>query len=126
CRCATRVTNTGPGPATAVTLSAPLTAGSGLVWAIDPDTAPCRSSIDASNTLTCSFGSLASGASKTVHVSSPTTFASCAEYPNTATAQATNHPQVQASASTTVLCPDLAIDKDADHGQASAGSPIGF
>ena len=49
-------------------------------------------------------------ASQPVHIISPTTGATpCAEYPNTATAQATNHPPVEANATTSVQCPGLQI-----------------
>ena len=77
--------------------------------------------------LSCAFGDMAPAASATVHVTSPTTGATpCAAYPNTASAQATNNPQVQASATTSVQCPGLQIAKTADAASVSAGDPIGF
>src|SRR5262249_26230407 len=90
------VHNGGAGTAKSVTLNDPLPTGTGITWSIDPANAACNI---ANNTLSCSFGDLAPGASASVHVKSPTNFASCATYPNTASAQATNHPQVDASTS---------------------------
>ncbi len=48
---------------------------------------------------------MAAATNVTVHVSSPTTLASCKTYSNTARAQANNHVQVSATASTIVQCP---------------------
>ncbi|HEX2212133.1 MAG TPA: DUF11 domain-containing protein, partial [Mycobacterium sp.] len=109
------VTNTGEGLAENVTLSDPLPAGAGVNWDIIPAYAGPGTCSIAGNppaeTLSCSFGNLAAGASASVHVQSATTFDSCKEYPNTATAQATNFTPVEASASTSVLCPNLSIQK---------------
>src|SRR5262249_55171841 len=80
-----------------------------------------------SQSLNCSFGDLAPQASVSVHVTSTTTFNSCQQYNNTATAAATNESSpVQASASTTVQCPNLSITKVADKSSVSAGQQIGF
>lgn len=109
------VGNQGPGVANNVTLSDPLPAGDGVNWAIDPAySGPGSCSITGNppaETLSCSFGNMEAGASASVHVQSATTAASCGEYPNTATADADNFEPVQASASASVLCPDLAITK---------------
>jgi uncharacterized repeat protein (TIGR01451 family) len=118
------VTNAGPGTAKSVTLNDPLPTGTDIKWSINPADGAC--SIDTSVTLSCSFGDVAANGSKTVHVTSPTSFASCAEYPNTASAEATNHPQVQASATTSVECPALAITKTADASPVNTGDSIGF
>jgi uncharacterized repeat protein (TIGR01451 family) len=121
------VSNTGVGTATGVTLSDPLPGGTGVNWSINPATAGCSITGSAPNqSLSCSFGDLASQATRTVHVVSGTTSASCKAYPNTATASATNQSSVQASDTTTVNCPNLAIDKTADHATVNAGDPIGF
>jgi uncharacterized repeat protein (TIGR01451 family)/LPXTG-motif cell wall-anchored protein len=117
------VHNAGPGTASAVTLNDPLPAGSGVSWSISPANAACNI---AAGTLSCNFGSLVSGASASVHVKSATTFASCATYPNTATASASNAAAVEASASTTVDCPDLSITKTADATPVNTGDQIGF
>jgi uncharacterized repeat protein (TIGR01451 family) len=117
------VSNAGPGTATGVTVNDPLPSGTGINWSIDPATPGC--SILA-GTLACSFGNLGAESSRSVHITSPTQFASCAEYPNDASAQATNHPVVQAHATTTVECPALSITKTADAPSVNTGDPIGF
>jgi uncharacterized repeat protein (TIGR01451 family) len=113
------------GPATAqnVVLSDALPTGSGITWAVSPAVSGCSIS---SNTLTCNFGDLASGASASVHVQSPTTSASCKVYPNTASASADNHAGVQASDTVAVRCPSLSLSKTADAATVTAGNNIGF
>ena len=115
------VTNTGTGTANSVTLTDPLPSGTDIVWT--DNSADCTIT---ANTLNCAFGNLAQGASASVHVSSPTTAASCKSYPNTATAQATNHASVEAQASTQVDCAQIDITKTADAATVNAGEPIGF
>jgi len=86
------VTNIGPGVAKTVVLSDTLPPNTGMVWTIDPNplyTDP-GCSITGTNSLSCSYSSLASGATKKVHVTSPTTTANCGAVTNTATATATN------------------------------------
>ena len=117
------VSNAGPGVAKDVTINDPLPTGTGVVWSEDPDNPDCEI---VANTLSCDFGDLASGASRTVHVSSPTTSASCKAYPNTASLSAENHPDLEASATTTVNCGDIEIEKVADAGSVNAGEEIGF
>ncbi|MFP5361742.1 MAG: DUF11 domain-containing protein [Thermoleophilia bacterium] len=119
------VSNSAGGTAAGVTISDALPTGSGVSWTIDAGGSDTGCSI-ASNTLSCSFGSLAPNASKKVHVVSPTTSASCKTYSNTASANATNHAQVQASASTTVNCGDIELTKVADAATVSAGDQVGF
>src|ERR671932_1827781 len=115
----------GPGTALAVSLSDPLPIGSGISWSIDAANSDSGCSIS-SGTLSCNVGDLAAAASKHVHVTSPTTSASCKTYSNTATAQATNNAAVEASASTTVNCGAIAIGKVADADTVSAGDEVGF
>jgi uncharacterized repeat protein (TIGR01451 family) len=119
------VSNGGPGVAKSVTVNDPLPTGSGISWSINPAVAGCSI---AANTLTCSLGDLASGASVTIHVTSPTTTASCGTHTNQASASATNHATVQSQqASVTVQCPSLTITKTANPvGPVDAGNPIGF
>jgi hypothetical protein len=97
----------GTGIARSVTLSDPLPGRSGVNWSIDPAyTGPGTCSISGSapnQTLNCSFGDMAPGASTSVHVSSATTTASVGEFPNTATASATNGTPVKADARTSVI-----------------------
>jgi uncharacterized repeat protein (TIGR01451 family) len=118
------------GTATSVTLNDPLPAGSGIDWTISPAyTGPGTCSIAGavgSQTLSCSFGDMAPGASASVHISSVTTAASAGTYPNTATASAGNAPSVNASATIVVLAPNMTVAKTADNATVSAGSAIGF
>jgi uncharacterized repeat protein (TIGR01451 family) len=89
----------GPGTATGVTLTDPLPGGAGISWSTS--TAGCTISGTApTQTLNCTFGDLAAGASRTVNVTSGTSASQsvCGAYPNTATVNATNHASVQASA----------------------------
>jgi uncharacterized repeat protein (TIGR01451 family) len=119
------VTNGGPGTATNVVINDALPAGTGINWVENPDKAECSIS-GTPQTLTCTIGSLASGASFSVHVESPTTAGSCGTYPNTATASADNHPTVQAQASITVNCPTLSILKSTSTPTVNAGQPISY
>jgi uncharacterized repeat protein (TIGR01451 family) len=122
----------GTATAKAATLDDPLPSGAGISWSISPAYAgPGTCSITAgaagAQVLHCSFGDLAPGATASVHITSSTQFASCQAYPNTATLNAANAQQpVQASATTTVLCPALTFTKTADNATVSAGSQIGF
>lgn len=114
----------GTGTAKGVTVSDPLPTGTGINWSIAP--ASTGWSIT-SGTLILSSRDLAPGASTSVHVTSPTTGSSCQQYNNTATASLTNssaHPQ--ASASTTVQCPNVSLVKVADAAAVDSGGQIGF
>ena len=98
------VTDSGAGAASSAALSDLLPAGTGLSWSISPAyTGPGTCAI-ASGSLSCSFGSLSSGGTASVHIAGATTASSCGVYPNTATATASNASSVQASATTTVVC----------------------
>ncbi|GLC24098.1 hypothetical protein [Roseisolibacter agri] len=115
------------GSATGVTLNDPLPGGSGVSWSISPAVSGCGITGSApTQTLACTLGTLAPGASVSVRIVSSTTAASCKTYPNTATADATNHAAVQASDTITVQCPSLDLTKTADSTPVSAGSQIGF
>jgi uncharacterized repeat protein (TIGR01451 family) len=119
----------GTGTAKGVVLDDPLPAGSGVDWSIAAG-GPANCSIlgaVGSQTLHCTAVDLAPGASESVHVISGTDTSSCKAYPNTVTLTASNHPQVQASDTTSVLCASVSITKTADHSApVNAGSPIGF
>ena len=117
-------TNNGSGAASTVVLNDTLPTVTGGGWSITPGNSGTCSI--AGQTLNCSFGTLAPSASASVYVTSATTSASCAAYPNTATLTADNSSQVQSSATTTVQCPNLALTKTADASTASAGSQIGY
>jgi uncharacterized repeat protein (TIGR01451 family) len=116
----------GAGTATDVTLNDPLPTGAGVLWSIDEGSSDGSECGIEDGSLVCDFGDLIAGAVRTVHVISPTTAASCQEYPNTATVDATNSAPVPASDSTTVLCPGIEIDKSADDPLVDAGGQIGF
>jgi uncharacterized repeat protein (TIGR01451 family) len=117
------VGNTGEGTATDVEVTDVLPTGSGISWSITPAVAGCGI---AGGTLTCDFGDLTGGQSRTVHVVSPTTKASCATYPNTATLEATIGSAPAADAQVIVQCPNVTLEKDADDSSVSAGESIGF
>src|SRR5436189_107937 len=120
------VSNSGAGTAKNVTVSDTVPTNAGLSWGIDAGGSDSGCSISA-GTLTCTFGSLASGATRHVHITSPTTAATCGTVDNSATVTTTNdgsdhvdHVQI------TVNCPHLAITKTADAASVDAGDPIGF
>ena len=119
------VHNAGPGVAKAVTLTDPLPTGAGISWSISPANAACNIS---SNTLSCNFGDMASGATATVHITSPTTAATpCTGLPeHRDRLRRRTTRQVKASASMSVQCPGLNIIKTADATSVNAGEPIGF
>src|SRR5205823_7379579 len=80
------ISNGGPGAATDVTVDDPLPSGTGVDWSIDtqPAQGSCTITGAAGNqTLTCSLGTLESGASVFVHVSSGTSFDPNADYTQT-------------------------------------------
>ena len=118
------VSNTGPGTATNVTLSDPLPNGVSGAWTIveQPAGNPC--SIVA-NTLTCTFGDMASGTSKVVKVTAPTDFENCTQLVNLATASASNSPD--ASDDATIQCdkPNLSVTKQGN-GTIDAGEKVTF
>jgi uncharacterized repeat protein (TIGR01451 family) len=124
------VKNTGGGTAIGATLSDPLPGGSGVSWSISPAySGPGTCNVTGSaptQTLSCSFGNLASGAGASLHLASGTTANSAGTYTNTATASATNTPSVNATASIVVQAPALGILKTADAPSVSTTQPIGF
>ena len=119
------VSNSGPGTAKDVTVSDTLPTDAGLSWSIDGGTGAGSCTIDA-GVLTCSFGEMASGASLTVHISSPTTAETCGLVDNTASVTTSNDGSGEASDSVTVNCAAIAITKVADDETVFAGDTIGF
>ena len=122
------MTNVGTGTAENVTLDDQLE-GSG--WSLGgADAGDC--SIDGGNVLTCDFGDLAEGESRTFTVSRETTFDDCGDLPNSVTVSASNELEDflennTDDATVEVLCPELGIVKTADHAEAVvAGNEIGF
>jgi uncharacterized repeat protein (TIGR01451 family) len=119
------VKSTGGLAATGVTLNDPLPGGDGIDWSENSDSCSITGTPPA-ETLTCSFGDMAKDTQKSVTVTSQTTADSCGEYQNKASAQATNHAKVEATAKTNVRCADIDVQKDADAASVNAGDQIGF
>jgi uncharacterized repeat protein (TIGR01451 family) len=98
------------GSATANNVVLSDTLPSGLTWTVsgtDATTAGCAGSYAGGSTLTCNFGSLAVGASRTVNLSATTAASNCGTINNTATVTATadsNASNNSSSASTSVVC----------------------
>ena len=111
------VNSTGSATATGVTLSDPLPSGTGISWSVAGGSGAGQCSISG-NSLSCNFGDMGAGTSKSVHLTSPTTVDSCGTYNNTATVSSTNAGSHSASASVTVQCPAIQVVKSAhpDHG----------
>jgi len=61
-----------------------------MIWTIDVANSDSGCMITGGNSLSCSFGNLANGAMKKVHVTSPTSPANCGGVSNTANGSATN------------------------------------
>ena len=124
------ISNEGTGIARAVTLDDPLP--DGIDWS--EDSAACSIAPDqgtSGQVLSCSFGDLIAGATRTVNVTGETDSGDCGTLPNRATVAATNEPagaqgNNQSSASIVVDCPLLDLTKTADRASVSAGDPIGF
>jgi uncharacterized repeat protein (TIGR01451 family) len=120
------VTNNGAGTAKNVVVTDTLPTNGGLNWSIDGGTGAADCAI-AKGVLTCHFGDMASGASKTVHISSPTTAATCGNVVNSASAATDNDGQPSTGPVTiTVNCPDVQVVKTADNGTISAGDTAAF
>ena len=98
----------------------------GLVWTIDAANSDPGCSI-AAGVLTCNFGDMASKTSKHVHLTSPTTAATCGEVVNAASATSTNDGNPSTGDVTiTVNCPDISVDKTADAETVDAADQVGF
>jgi uncharacterized repeat protein (TIGR01451 family)/fimbrial isopeptide formation D2 family protein len=108
----------------------PFKADGTVDWDIDPAYAgpgTCAISGDiGAETLHCSFGDLAPGASASVRVESDTTKADCDLYHNVADIASDNHEELNPSADTTVECPGLNISKIADEDTVDAGETASF
>src|SRR5439155_1393494 len=122
------VGNGRPGTATGVTVNDPLPSIAGITWTIQSQSgSACSISGPAgSQTLSCSLGDMASGASYSIHITSPATGATSGSLPNTATASSTNGGSVHHLATIVVNGPSLAITKTADATPVSSGTSIGF
>jgi len=118
-------TNSGAGSASGVTVTDTLPTDAGLNWTIDAAGSDSGCSIT-TGVLTCNFGTLASGASKHVHITSPTTAATCGTVNNTASVTTSNDGSDSDSASVTVDCPNVTVLKTADQGTIDAGDTAAF
>ena len=131
-----------PGVAKDVELNDPLPGSTalGVSWTLDdvlfndapvadPDALCEITGTAPAQTLECEFGDLDPGDSYEVLVSSGTDApdgCETATLPNTATANASNHDEIEASATITVECPVLSFEKVADDDLVSVGEDIGF
>jgi uncharacterized repeat protein (TIGR01451 family) len=126
-----RVSNTGSGTASGVTISDPLPAGRDVAWTLGALTGPPAGACSiagaaGSQALTCALGDLPAGAAVSVHVTSGTDTLSCGAYANSATVTAANAATQTATANTTVTCAVQTVQVTADDPQVSSGQPIGF
>ncbi len=119
------LTNRGAGDAEFVHLRDLLPIAPGLNWTIDGGNAVGLCSI-ANGQLTCELGTVKPNTTLTVHLSSPTTAASCGVVNNVAQFSAENAPDASASGSVTVRCPNVTILKTAGKSPINAGETISF
>lgn len=92
-----------------------LPAGFAWVEASDPNNA-CTVSLTNPRVLTCNWGNLNAGASRSVRVTAPTTIANCGAVPNVVNlTYSSGNPRVlrsgQATATTIVACSNIEVDK---------------
>jgi uncharacterized repeat protein (TIGR01451 family) len=116
------VSNTGAADATNVMISDSLPASDGVTtgtlnWSESPDNSNCAiSGAVGSQVLNCTFATLASGASVTIHIQSATTAADCGIVSNTAALVGDG----SSTATVTVNCAAIRILKDSTKGGAVA------
>ena len=120
------LTNHGPGAAHLVTLNDQLPAGT---WTLGgANAAACA--ISATNLLTCAFGTVENGGTRTITVSKTTAAADCGTIHNEVTVGASNEPDNDQFPNTddadiVVNCPDLGVVKSGN-GPLSAGQVATF
>jgi uncharacterized repeat protein (TIGR01451 family) len=123
------VTTNGPGTANNVTIVDNLPPGSDINWDFGTNPGGCAvNGSPPSETLNCTFTTLAQGASQTVTVVSATKFASCGTYQNSATAGSSNGDGEVTSdiIQIKVECPNLDVVKTPDAQTVAAGNAISF
>jgi uncharacterized repeat protein (TIGR01451 family)/fimbrial isopeptide formation D2 family protein len=124
------VSNSGSAAANNVTLSDTIPAVPGVTWSINGGTGAAQCSLTG-NSLSCSFGTLSPGASKSVHiVSTATSTNSCGTFTNVAVANSSNAGSATGQATVTVECPagtpDIRIVKEAHPDSGSPGEVITY
>ena len=121
------VTSNGPGSAKGVVMTDTLPTDAGTSWSVNGGTGAGSCAI-ATGVLTCNFGTMANGASYTVHLTSPTSKATLADSPvvNTAVVTTTNDGSDEATDDVVVLAGSIDVAKVADAPSVSAGDQIGF
>jgi uncharacterized repeat protein (TIGR01451 family) len=122
------VRNDGDGVAHGVFVSDALPTDAGLAWSIDDISGGWTCSIVA-GVLTCGGPNhtLAGGASSSVHISSPTTAATCGEVANSAGVTSNNDGSPSVGPIVIVVdCPGIHIEKTADADVVDAADSIGF
>src|SRR5205814_1323461 len=119
--------NTGDGVASNVVITDTL---QGTGWSINPAVAGCAIAAGPPQVLTCTFATLAAGASQAVTVQKTTAApADCGTINNTANVTGTGIPvdtDDAASASIVVNCPDLSLAKTAATTPVTAGGVASF
>src|SRR4051812_2399445 len=123
-----KILSKGPGSAAGVKVSDTLPTKAGLSWSIDAAGTTGTWTINAG---VLSFGgangvTMAKDAEFHVHITSPTTAATCGAVNNTGDATTTNDGTDTASASVTVNCPDVKVTKTPDGGTINAGETATF
>jgi uncharacterized repeat protein (TIGR01451 family)/fimbrial isopeptide formation D2 family protein len=112
------ITNSGEGDITGLDFTDDLPGGPGVSWTIESQSGGFSITGSAPDqSLAYAPTTLAAGATVWVHIVSDTTFDSCGTYDNTAAVDTGNDGDDEASASTSVRCPGIDLDKshnDAD------------
>jgi uncharacterized repeat protein (TIGR01451 family) len=121
----------GTGTSHNVTLSDTLPALASGSWSyqiVSPDQDD-TCSIDA-GVLSCSFGDMASGTSKTVNLTATTSTGDCPGMDNTATVSSTDDSNAENNSAgpvhITVTCPNVSIEKTTSTPEVNAGDPVSY
>ncbi len=121
-----KVKNEGGKAAHNVVVTDNLPDSAGTNWSVSPAVAGCSvTGSPGSQALTCDFGTVAAGETKTVHVVTGTG-TSCGKYDNTASFTSTEGQTGSDSASVTVRCADVKVTKTPNDGSVNAGETATF